>query len=68
LRVSGSGPASSPAAAFWTLEPAIPYLPFTAVFGFVPLPASLLIAVAAITVLYVLSTEILKRRFYRTPA
>jgi len=38
------------------------------VFGFVPIPASLLTAVAAITVLYVLSTEILKQRFYRVPA
>jgi hypothetical protein len=38
------------------------------VFGFVPLPGSLLLAVAAITVLYVLSTELLKQRFFRVPA
>jgi len=46
----------------------IPYLPFMAVFGFVPLSGSVLLAVATITVLYVLSTETLKQRFYRVPA
>ena len=44
---------------------AIPYLPFIAVFGFVPLPGVLLVTVAAITALYVVATEILKSRFYR---
>jgi P-type Mg2+ transporter len=47
---------------------AIPYVPLMAVFGFVPLPGRLLLAVAAITFLYVLSTELLKRRFYRVSA
>jgi Mg2+-importing ATPase len=47
---------------------AIPYVPLMTVFGFVPLPGSLLLAVAAITVLYVLSTELLKQRFFRVPA
>ena len=44
---------------------AIPYLPFVGVFGFVPLPGPLLITVSAITALYVVATEITKRRFYR---
>jgi hypothetical protein len=35
------------------------------VFGFVPLPGMLLITVIAITVLYVVATEMAKRRFYR---
>jgi Mg2+-importing ATPase len=43
----------------------IPYLPFIGVFGFVPLPGMLLITVIAITVLYVVATEMAKRRFYR---
>jgi hypothetical protein len=34
------------------------------VFGFVPLPGMLLITVAAITALYVVATELTKRRFY----
>jgi Mg2+-importing ATPase len=43
----------------------IPYLPHIAVLGFVPLPFSLLTALAAITLLYVLATELMKRSFYR---
>jgi hypothetical protein len=43
---------------------AIPYLPGAALLGFVPLPAALLPVLAAITVLYVGATELLKRRFY----
>lgn len=45
---------------------ACPYLPFAGVFGFVPLPAPLLLAVACITALYVVATELVKRRFYAT--
>jgi Mg2+-importing ATPase len=45
---------------------AVPYVPGTQVFGFVPLPASLLGAVAAITGLYVVATELAKRWFYRS--
>ena len=45
---------------------AIPYLPFIGVFGFVPLPGLLLVMVSAITALYVVATEMTKRRFYRT--
>ena len=44
---------------------AVPYLPFLAILGFVPLPASLLTMLAAITILYVLATEMLKGWFYR---
>ena len=47
---------------------AIPYLPFAGVFGFVPLPALLLVTVAAITALYVGATETIKSRFYRDVA
>jgi Mg2+-importing ATPase len=47
------------------LTVALPYLPFIGVFGFVPLPAMLLMTVAAITALYVVATELTKRRFYR---
>ena len=47
------------------LTVAIPYLPFIGVFGFVPLPGMLLITVTAITALYVVATELTKRRFYR---
>jgi Mg2+-importing ATPase len=43
----------------------IPYLPFAEVFEFEPLPAPVLGAVLAITVAYVLVTEIVKRSFYR---
>src|SRR5262249_31361814 len=47
---------------------AIPYLPYASVLGFVPLPASLLGLVAAITALYVAATELTKRWFYRMRA
>jgi Mg2+-importing ATPase len=42
---------------------AIPYLPFAGIFGFVPLSPALLVVIAAITLLYVVATELLKRRF-----
>jgi Mg2+-importing ATPase len=45
---------------------AIPYLPLTGVFGFVPVPATLLGTIVLITVLYVAATELQKRWFYRT--
>jgi Mg2+-importing ATPase len=44
---------------------AIPFLPFARVFGFVPVPAALMVTIGFITVLYVAATELLKRRFYR---
>ena len=46
------------------LAPAIPYLPFAADFGFTYMPATLMLAVCAITAAYVLATELLKRGFY----
>jgi Mg2+-importing ATPase len=42
----------------------LPYLPFISVFGFVPLPASLMEAMLGLTMLYVLATELTKRYFY----
>jgi Mg2+-importing ATPase len=44
---------------------AIPYLPGVRIIGFVPLPATLVVALAAITCLYVVAAEITKRWFYR---
>jgi P-type Mg2+ transporter len=46
----------------------LPYLPFANLFDFQPLPAALLIAIAAITVLYLGASEGAKRWFYRKPA
>jgi Mg2+-importing ATPase len=43
----------------------LPYLPGAAMFDFVPLPAGVLAAVLAISLLYILVTEWVKRRFYR---
>jgi Mg2+-importing ATPase len=40
---------------------AIPYLPVAGALGFVPLPASLLAALLAVTVAYVAAAELLKR-------
>lgn len=44
---------------------AIPYLPFVRILGFVPLPASVVVALAVITVAYVVAAEMMKRWFYR---
>jgi Mg2+-importing ATPase len=44
---------------------AIPYLPYVRLLGFVPLPGLLIATLAAITAMYVLSTELLKGWFYR---
>jgi Mg2+-importing ATPase len=44
---------------------AIPYLPFAGIFGFVPLPAALLVAIVGITAAYLAATELQKRWFYR---
>jgi len=43
----------------------VPYLPFVRIVGFVPLPASMLAALACITVAYVLAAELTKAWFYR---
>ncbi len=42
----------------------IPYLPFDSVFGFIPLPIPLLLAVIGLTLLYIVTTEIAKKYFY----
>jgi Mg2+-importing ATPase len=42
----------------------IPYLPFIAVFGFIPLPVPLMLAMVGLTALYVLATELAKKYFY----
>lgn len=42
----------------------IPYLPFISVFGFVPLPAPLMLALVGLTVLYIVATELAKKLFY----
>lgn len=42
----------------------LPYVPFNFLFGFIPLPASLMLTMLGLTALYVLVTEIAKRYFY----
>ena len=42
----------------------LPYLPFSSVFGFIPLPAPLLLTVIGLTAVYVLATELAKTYFY----
>jgi Mg2+-importing ATPase len=42
----------------------MPYLPFISVFGFIPLPAPLMLAMIGLTMLYVLATEVAKKYFY----
>lgn len=42
----------------------MPYLPFDTVFGFVPLPAPLMLALVALTVLYMVAAEFAKKYFY----
>ena len=45
----------------------LPYVPFGSVFGFVPLPAPLMLAMLGLTALYVAATELAKRYFYTRP-
>jgi Mg2+-importing ATPase len=47
---------------------AIPYLPFAAALGFVPLPGAVVAVIVVITVLYVGATELQKRWFFRESA
>ena len=42
----------------------LPYLPFNKIFGFVPLPAPLMLTMIGLTAFYVLATEITKKFFY----
>ena len=43
---------------------ALPYLPFNSMFGFVPLPAPLMLMLIGLTVLYVVVAELAKKYFY----
>jgi Mg2+-importing ATPase len=43
----------------------IPYSPLTRLLGFTSLPVSLLLALASITMLYVITSEVAKKMFYR---
>jgi Mg2+-importing ATPase len=43
---------------------ALPYLPFAGMFGFVPLPAPLMLAMIALTLGYVVAAEFAKKFFY----
>ncbi|VTU30986.1 Magnesium-transporting ATPase, P-type 1 [Variovorax sp. PBL-H6] len=52
-------------AAVTVLALALPYLPFVSVLGFVPLPASLVLAMIVLTLAYVAAVEVAKRFFYR---
>jgi Mg2+-importing ATPase len=42
----------------------LPYVPFNFLFGFIPLPAPLMITMLGLTALYVLVTEVAKKYFY----
>jgi P-type Mg2+ transporter len=42
----------------------LPYLPFSSIFGFIPLPAPLMLTMVGLIFLYVISTEITKKFFY----
>jgi Mg2+-importing ATPase len=42
----------------------LPYLPRSSIFGFVPLPASLLLSMVGLTLAYVLTVEFAKKSFY----
>jgi Mg2+-importing ATPase len=43
---------------------AIPYLPASAIFGFVPLPAPVMLALIGLTLAYVAAAEVAKEYFY----
>ena len=42
----------------------LPYLPFNSIFGFIPLPAPLMLMLIGLTVLYVVVAELAKKYFY----
>ncbi len=42
----------------------LPYLPFSSIFGFVPLPAPLVLAMIGLTAAYVVVVELAKKSFY----
>jgi Mg2+-importing ATPase len=45
----------------------LPYLPFSSIFGFVPLPAPLMLGMIALTLAYVFAVELAKKWFYSRP-
>ncbi|HWQ45566.1 MAG TPA: magnesium-translocating P-type ATPase [Longilinea sp.] len=49
---------------FIALTLAIPYIPFISIFGFIPLPAPLMLTMIGLTALYVVTVEIAKKFFY----
>ncbi|VTU21651.1 magnesium-translocating P-type ATPase [Variovorax sp. RA8] len=51
-------------AAIIVLALALPYLPFVSIFGFVPLPAPVVLAMVVLTLAYVAAAEVAKRFFY----
>jgi Mg2+-importing ATPase len=46
----------------------LPYLPFSSIFGFVPLPARLLLGMIGLTLVYVVAVELAKKTFYARAA
>ena len=46
----------------------LPYLPFSSIFGFVPLPAPLLLGMIGLTLAYVVAVELAKKTFYARAA
>ena len=42
----------------------LPYMPFSSIFGFVPLPAPLLLGMIGLTLAYVFAVEVAKKMFY----
>jgi Mg2+-importing ATPase len=42
----------------------LPYLPFSSIFGFVPLPAPLMLGMIALTLTYVFAVEVAKKSFF----
>jgi Mg2+-importing ATPase len=42
----------------------LPYLPFSSLFGFIPLPAPLMLTMLGLTAFYVLAAELAKKYFY----
>jgi Mg2+-importing ATPase len=50
--------------AFIVITLAIPYIPFITVFGFIPLPAPLMLTMIGLTILYMAVVETAKKYFY----
>jgi Mg2+-importing ATPase len=46
----------------------LPYTPVNTLFGFVPLPAPLMLTLLGLTALYVAATELAKKYFYARAA